>query len=245
MTEQMLERRDTEDLDRLASEIDAEIRALPVRNAQTVRAIRWRYSRRLKGAGPEFVLDLARELLTRYGRRWVAYELIRHHKGAFGRIGAAELKELGQGMDSWGAVDSFARILSGPAWLKGQAEDELIQGWARSADRWWRRAALVSTVALNMRSQGGPGDVSRTLRVCRVLVDDRDDMVVKSMSWALRQLVVHDPEAVRGFLREHEERLAARVKREVRNKLETGLKNPRRRRAAGTGGASTRLKPSC
>jgi 3-methyladenine DNA glycosylase AlkD len=86
---------------------------------------------------------------------------------------------------------------------------------------------LVSTVALNVRSHGGQGDVPRTLAVCRLLVDARDDMVVKALSWALRELVVHDPEAVRGFLEEYGERLAARVKREVRNKLATGLKNPK------------------
>jgi 3-methyladenine DNA glycosylase AlkD len=64
--------------------------------------------------------------------------------------------------------------------------------------------------------------------VCRLLVDDHDDTVVKGMSWALRELVPHDPDAVRTFVSEHEDALAARVKREVRNKLETGLKNPRR-----------------
>jgi 3-methyladenine DNA glycosylase AlkD len=61
-----------------------------------------------------------------------------------------------------------------------------------------------------------------------MLVSDRDDMVVKAMSWALRALVVHDAEVVREFLSEHEDELAARVKREVRNKLRTGLKNPKR-----------------
>jgi 3-methyladenine DNA glycosylase AlkD len=55
-------------------------------------------------------------------------------------------------------------------------------------------------------------------------------MVVKALSWALRELVPHDPEAVQGFLAVYEERLAARVKREVGNKLTTGLKNPRRKR---------------
>ena len=126
-------------------------------------------------------------------------------------------------------MDSFARTLAGPAWLNGQVPDELIYRWAGSEDRWWRRAALVSTVALNMRSRGGTGDVPRTLAVCRLLVDDHDDMVVKAMSWALRELVVHDPDAVRAFLAEYDDVLAARVKREVRNKLTTGLKNPRRR----------------
>jgi hypothetical protein len=54
-------------------------------------------------------------------------------------------------------------------------------------------------------------------------------MLVKAMSWALRALVVHAPHAVGQFLDEHEELLAARVKREVRNKLSTGLKTPRRK----------------
>jgi 3-methyladenine DNA glycosylase AlkD len=212
-----------------ASQIDVEIRALPERNTPTVRAIRRSFSRQLKLAEPEFVLNVARELLTTHGHRWVAYELIRHHPAAFQRIGEAELEEFGQGIDSWSSVDTFARTLSGPAWLACQVTDAAIHRWAASEDLWWRRAALVSTVALNVRSHGGYGDVSRTLAVCRMLAADHEDMVVKALSWALRELVVHDPKAVRAFLEENEALLAARVKREVTNKLTTGLKNPRSR----------------
>jgi 3-methyladenine DNA glycosylase AlkD len=212
----------------LASKIDAQIRGLPRQNTPSVRAVRRQHSRALRAASPEFVLDLARELLETYAHRWVAYELIHSHVGAFQRIGAAELDELGRGMDSWWSVDAFARILAGPAWLQGQVPDALIYEWAHSEDRWWRRAALVSTVALNMRSQGGTGDIQRTMEVCRILVDDHDDMVAKAMSWALRALVPHHPRAVRAFLADYESRLAARVRREVRNKLTTGLKNPGR-----------------
>jgi 3-methyladenine DNA glycosylase AlkD len=214
---------------RLAAEIDGEIRALPLQNTPSVRAIRRKYSQQFEQASREFILDLARELLEAYGQRWVAYELIRDHKAAFQGIGAAELEELGQGINSWWSVDAFARTLTGPAWLNGQVPDALIHTWAASGDRWWRRVALVSTVALNMRSDGGTGDVPRTLDVCRLLVDDHDDMVVKAMSWALRALVVHDPGALQSFLDDYEDVLAARVKREVNNKLRTGLKNPRQR----------------
>ena len=59
-----------------------------------------------------------------------------------------------------------------------------------------------------------------------ILVNDHDDMIVKALSWALRALVIHDAQAVSHFLDTHEDELAARIKREVRNKLETGLKNP-------------------
>jgi 3-methyladenine DNA glycosylase AlkD len=107
--------------------------------------------------------------------------------------------------------------------------EEVILKWARSPDLWWRRVALVSTVAWNVRSQGGHGDVVRTLTVCKLLVGDHTDMVVKALSWALRELVIHDPGAVREFIEEHRSVLAPRVQREVGNKLRTGLKNPRKK----------------
>jgi 3-methyladenine DNA glycosylase AlkD len=213
-----------------ADRIEAELRALPVQNARNVRALRRKYSRELRHAEARYVLRLAGELLARRDCRWMAYDLIGCHKGAFGALGPADVERLGRGIDSWGSVDAFARIIAGPVWLNGQLPDSVIHRWARSDDRWWRRAALVGTVALNMRSQGGPGDAPRTLAVCRVLLADRDDMVVKAMSWALRALAVREPDAVRRFLADHDEVLAARAKREVRNKLATGLKNPRRRR---------------
>ncbi len=106
----------------------------------------------------------------------------------------------------------------------------MIMGWTRSADRWWRRAALVSTVALSRR--GGVDDVRKTFRTCAALVSDRDDMVVKALSWALRELGKKHPEKASKFLADHRRDLAARVIREVENKLTTGLKDPRRRRQA-------------
>jgi N-acetylglutamate synthase-like GNAT family acetyltransferase/3-methyladenine DNA glycosylase AlkD len=212
----------------IAAEIAAQMRSLAVRNTPNERAVRRKYSQKLRQAPSEFIHAVAQELLKNYDLRWVAYELIADHKAAFRSLEDAQLEAYGRGIDSWWTVDSFARTLAGPAWLKGQVSDKLIHNWACSEERWWRRAALVSTVALNMRSRGGPGDVPRTLAVCRLLAEDQDDMVVKAMSWALRELVVHDPQAVRTFLSDNQSILAARVKREVTHKLETGLKNPGR-----------------
>jgi 3-methyladenine DNA glycosylase AlkD len=217
------------DVKTTAAAIAAELQAVQVKNTSNLRLVRHKYSRQFKQAGPEFILALARELFTAHKLRWIAYELIASHPAAFARIGPAELEEFGRGIDSWWTVDAFARILAGPAWLRGQVTDALIQRWAGSPDLWWRRAALVSTVAWNVRSQGGPGDVLRTLAVCRLLAADHEDMLVKALSWALRELVPHDPQAVRAFLEEYQTVLAGRVKREVGSKLETGLKTPRRR----------------
>lgn len=208
----------------LAAAFDAETHLLDVHTTASERSIVKKYAGLVRTHPAGYVLNFAHQLLSSYGHRWQAYELIQGHKAAFHNLRAAELEELGQGINSWWTTDAFARTLSGPAWRDGQVGDELISKWAGSPDPWWRRAALVSTVAFNVRSQGGKGDVPRTLAICRLLADDHEDMVVKALSWALRELVYFDPAAVRGFLQEYDAVLASRVKREVGSKLSTGLK---------------------
>lgn len=210
-------------------EVLRRIVALPGQNTSTIRALRRKISKELDAADRRTVMTLALELVCSGDSigRWVAYELVQHHPAARDGIGAAEVERLGDGISTWSAVDCFACYISGPAWREGHISDACVHRWARSKDRWWRRAALVSTVPLNVRSQGGRGDTERTRAVCELLLDDRDEMVVKALSWSLRALSVRDRGAVSRFIQQHENRLAALVKREVRNKLATGLKNPR------------------
>ena len=219
--------------ERLAKEIADRIRSLPNATTEPVRAVRREYSKRIAKSPPGFVLSLAVRLLDTAGvPRFTAYELVKHHRGAAASLDRKKLELLGRGLNEWGDVDCFSCYLSGPAWREHQIPDDVVRRWARSRDRWWRRVALVSTVALNSRAQGGTGDAGRTLDICRLLVSDRDDMVVKAMSWALRELSKRDPKSVRDFLDEHQGMIAARVVREVRNKLTTGLKTPKKRFAS-------------
>jgi 3-methyladenine DNA glycosylase AlkD len=221
------------EIDEIVDEIDSRIHALPNLKVESVRNVRKEFSKRLAHTSPHIVISISIRLiqLDRPGfeYRFVAYELIAYQKTALRSLGEKELELLGKGISSWGDVDTFACYLAGPAWREYQVPDELIHRWARSEDRWWRRAALVCTVALNNKTRGGSGDTRRTLDVCRLLVSDRDDMVVKAMSWSLRELSRRDPDAVRAFLLEYKGILAPRVVREVNTKLTTGLKNPRRK----------------
>jgi 3-methyladenine DNA glycosylase AlkD len=137
------------------------------------------------------------------------------------------VERLGEGNDNWASVDCFGVYIAGPAWRAGTVSDAQVRAWAMSTDRWWRRTALVATVALNVKSRGGTGDADRTLAVCEALVVDRDPMVVKALSWALRSLVGVAPHRVRAFLVAHGDDVPALVRREVGNKLETGLKRGR------------------
>jgi 3-methyladenine DNA glycosylase AlkD len=154
-----------------------------------------------------------------------AYEVIEAHPGAIDVLDASSIRRLARGLSDWPGVDTFGCLVAGPAWREGRLGTRQIDSWAASADRWQRRLALVCTVALNVRARGGRVDSARTLRICRLLVADRDDMVVKALSWALRALAQWDRAGVQRFLRTHEGKLASRVRREVGTKLRTGRKN--------------------
>ncbi len=208
------------------------VTAVPKRAMDTagVRVVRKRISKQIADFDRRSVLQVAHELIRRvpFGR-FLAYELVEHHTLTMQTINTAEVEALGRGINSWGDVDTFSIYVAGPAWRNGRIPDFVVRRWARSGDRWWRRAALVSTVPLNSAARGGSGDVTRTLAICGLLVRDRDDMVVKAMSWALRALAKRAPKQVQQFISEERQELAPRVIREVSNKLTTGLKNPRKR----------------
>ncbi|MDQ0462548.1 3-methyladenine DNA glycosylase AlkD [Caulobacter ginsengisoli] len=208
-----------------AAALVAEIAALPRRDTASIRAVRQARTKAWARQPVDFILEVARALAARHAGRWVGEELIRFHRPAFAAFDDTLAAELAQGLDSWDTVDAYARILVGPAWARGQVSDGLIDTWSRSPDRWLRRAALVSTVALNRPAEGGRIDAPRTLAICARLAGDRDDMVEKAVSWALRELGRQDAAPVEAFLADNI--VGARVRREVGNKLRTGLKNPK------------------
>ncbi len=195
-----------------------------------LRAARREVSRELRACSGADVLKIVLRLLHDEGcPRWLAYEIAHFHEDAMAQLSGPWIERLGAGLSDWGEVDPFALYLLGPAWREGNVASSKLRGWARSPDRWRRRSALVATVALNCTARGGDGDAPRTLEICDLLLDDRDDMVVKGLSWALRELALKRPAEVEAYLAANEPRLAARALREVRNKLRTGLENPGRR----------------
>jgi 3-methyladenine DNA glycosylase AlkD len=202
-------------------------RAVPA-NASSLRSERKTASNVLRTADRAEVLAVAYDLIHAGIARFVAYEIVLNHKATMDGLTDFEVMKLGQGICTWGDVDSFACIVAGPAWRIGRIHDDLVRSWAHSSDWFWRRAALVSTVPLNSRARGGEGDARRTIEFCQMLAGDPHDMVQKALSWALRELAKRDSASVRSFLSGQESKLGARVRREVNNKLKTGLKNPRR-----------------
>lgn len=185
------------------------------------------YKSRLASQTAEDVYQVALTLLGKQVTecRQAGYELIAGHQGARESLTPKRIEALGQGIDNWACVDSFCCTLVGRAWREGRISDVTIMRWSQSQDVWWRRAAVVATVPLNLKSHGGLGDTKRTLMVCRPLLDDKAIMVQKAISWALRSLVTWDRESVQAFLTEQSGTVSALVRREVLHKLRTGKKN--------------------
>ncbi len=199
-----------------------------------VREIRRRYSRTLSREPAQQIVAIASALFAdgRWPERLVGCELVNARRDAIDCLSEATVNRWANGLADWAAIDLYGVTIAGPAWREGRVREERLMNWAHSPDRWRRRLALVATIPLNSRARGGAGDTPRTLTICRALLDDRDDMVVKALSWALRELAKRDPESVRRFLRKEDGRLASRVRREVTSKLETGYKvRPRRKPA--------------
>lgn len=185
------------------------------------------FKKLLKDTDGKIVLDLGKGLLSKNVTecRQVAYEIISAHPGAMQLLSRKSVEELGKGIDNWCCVDNFCSCIAGRAWREGLITDSAIKDWSVSANLWWRRAAVVSTVALNTKSRGGTGDTKRTLEICLALLEDGEPMVQKAISWALRELIPWDREAVEAFLASKDKQLSNLVRREVEKKLRTGKKN--------------------
>ena len=136
-------------LARLAKQQDRSLKAL--------RELRRSVTREVRALPGRNVLEVVERLLDADCPGWFAFEIAHHHHGAMNALTAARLKRLGQDLASWGEVDAFGCYLLGPTWREGRVSDAALESWARSKDRWRRRAALVATVALNTRARGGNG----------------------------------------------------------------------------------------
>lgn len=190
---------------------------------EVIKAVRTRY----QVWGGEEWISLCKVLVEQavFECQILAFELLGRDKQLLNTLSYEDLTKLGQNLDNWASVDHYTVGIFGVLWGNGVVKDHHIESLLVSDHIWDRRVAVVSTVALNLKSRGGKGDTPRTLSVCARVVDERHPMIWKALSWALRELSKRDPGAVWSFLQKHEPRLSRQVLREVTHKLEFGTKN--------------------
>ena len=91
-------------------------------------------------------------------------------------------------VSSWADHDALVYYLIGPMVVDDPAHVRVVFRWARSRNRWRRRAACVSLIR-GARQQMFRGEIAR---LSEMLLPDSDDMVQKGLGWLLREYAKAD-----------------------------------------------------
>lgn len=121
----------------------------------------------------------------------------------------ADVKQFVVTKSWWDTVDMANSLVINPLVAAHPDLVEVLWRWNGAADQWLVRASIQ-----HQRGRRGATDVPLVIAMCEPHAQDRRFFVAKAIGWALRDLTVVDPEAVRAFLRAHPE-LPAVARREA------------------------------
>lgn len=129
--------------------------------------------------------------------RWLALLiLIRHYyrgdQGVREKIHRFYLEHT-QFVNNWDLVDASAPHLVGH-YLEGH-RDETLTRLAASGNLWERRIAIIATFHFIKKN-----DFDETLRIARLLLGDREDLIHKAVGWMLREVEKRETTVAENFL---------------------------------------------
>jgi 3-methyladenine DNA glycosylase AlkD len=160
-------------------------------------AVRFRRSM-AREKGMEFVLRVADKLFS--GRmleeKAFAVFLLEDQSGEFGQ---REFKLFASWLDrvtSWADHDAPAHYLLAPMVSADPTRCRQVFPWAKSRNRWRRRAACVALIRGARKKQFFP----EIMRLTEILLADEDDMVQKGLGWLLREAAKFNPERTVPYL---------------------------------------------
>jgi 3-methyladenine DNA glycosylase AlkD len=141
--------------------------------------------------GMDFVLRVADNLFT--GRnleeKVFAVFLLETQTKDFGEKEFRLLTSWVDRVSSWADLDALAHDLLGPMIAADSARCREIFFWAKSRNRWRRRAACVALI----RGARERRFFAQIVRLSDQLLRDEDDMVQKGLGWLLRETAKADP----------------------------------------------------
>jgi 3-methyladenine DNA glycosylase AlkD len=97
---------------------------------------------------------------------------------------------------SWADHDALVHYLIGPMIVAEPKRARHVLRWAKSRNRWRRRAAAVSLIHSARRRLLFP----QIVRISEALLADQDDMVQKGLGWLLREAAKADPKTTVPYL---------------------------------------------
>jgi 3-methyladenine DNA glycosylase AlkD len=99
-------------------------------------------------------------------------------------------------ISSWADHDAVVHSLISPMVVAKPIRTKNVFRWAKSRDRWLRRAACVALI----RGARQKMFFSQIRRLTAMLLSDEDDMVQKGLGWLVRETAKHDAKRTVPFL---------------------------------------------
>jgi len=99
---------------------------------------------------------------------------------------------------SWADHDGLVHYLIAPMMVSKTSRAQRVFVWARSRNRWHRRAACVALIQGTRRKMFLP----QIIRISNMLLADENDMVQKGLGWLLRETAKYAPKNAISYLRQ-------------------------------------------
>ena len=110
----------------------------------------------------------------------------------------------------WDLVDGVSHRLCGLLQTHREDMSPVLLRWSTDQDFWIRRASITAQLGA-----GAATDRALLAGVIEANLADSEFFIRKAIGWSLRQHARTDPEWVRAFVAEHEERLSGLSRREA------------------------------
>jgi 3-methyladenine DNA glycosylase AlkD len=152
-------------------------------------AIRWRREI-LEQSDLKFLLEVADNLFS--GKinedKNAAVFLLENLTTGFGDEEFQLLESWLSRISNWSDHDALVHYLIAPMIVAKPARASLVFRWAKSQNRWYRRAACVALIQSTRRKMF----FFEITKLCNRLLSDEDDMVQKGLGWLLRETAKAD-----------------------------------------------------
>ena len=102
-------------------------------------------------------------------------------------------------INNWDLVDvTVNRILGAYLWKNPESDRKILDKLAKSKNMWERRIAIIATSYFIYQN-----DFSDALRISKMLLQDKEDLLHKAVGWMLREVGKRDQKAEEAFLKKH------------------------------------------
>jgi 3-methyladenine DNA glycosylase AlkD len=129
--------------------------------------------------------------------RAAAVELLDMHGALLLPADLALVERLVREAHTWALVDGLAAHVAGSLVERNPALGRTLDRWARDADFWVRRSAML---ALLVPLRRGGGDFERFSRYADAMLDEREFFIRKAIGWVLRDTSKKRPAMVAEWL---------------------------------------------